>query len=421
MSTHIRSALCLSRRVIHTVVIVDTAQGILLSVHMHPLSLTSNASVATDSGPPQVDTPSARISAWFEMATDNDTRMAEYGFVAGVVNLTFSAWLIGYAPWQYFIWYWVKNVALLIVRYITWVRKKWSFFLCDFCYVVNYLTFAGFTLCLLESQWPSLFSIFSDVTRVNGPMFFRIFFTWSTGVLAMAIALFRNSLVFHSFDHMCILAVHLGPPLVAYTFRWYSLNHVYFAFCCLFLLKYHWPHCPTFRYPDKLNESYPDTFFIDCDAQECYATGTELIWYPLLAYLIVWSIPYGLLMFVFMGEDLKREGWVTMYSYYEKSLFPEGWEGRSPLPARFNEGAKPIIYMLLHAMLSLSSFFIAYVMWSSFWVHTIYLCSLLLVSYWNGATFYFQVMKKQLLKKLKQEEELLNAENVNRLPIKYSY
>ena len=307
------------------------------------------------------------------MAVDKDTLLAEYGFVFGVINLTFSSWLIGYAPWQYFIWFGVKNIVLLIARYITWVKKKWSFFLCDFCYVVNYLTFACFAVCLLEAHWPSTFSLFATFNSY-GPMLFRIFFAWSTGVLAMAVALFRNSLVFHSFDHMCILAVHIGPPLVAYTFRWYS---------------------------DKLNESYPDTFYLNCDAQKCDATATEIIWNPFLAYLIVWSIPYSLLMFVFFGEDLKKDGWVTMYSYYEKTLFPEGWEKNSPLPRRWNTNAKPMIYMLLHAIMSTATFFIAYLTWFNFWLHTFYLCVLLIVSVWNGSTFYFQVMKKQLLKKLK--------------------
>ena len=44
-----------------------------------------------------------------------------------------------------------------------------------------------------------------------GPMLFKCAWAWSNGVLAGAIAMFQNSMVFHSPKHMSILAVHIGP------------------------------------------------------------------------------------------------------------------------------------------------------------------------------------------------------------------
>jgi hypothetical protein len=145
----------------------------------------------------------------------------EVSFILGVLNLLFSTWLISYAPWNYFLWHVVKNTGLLIIRLNTFVKIKWGFFLLDFCYVINYLSFAWVIICLVKATYRDLFASLCVLNDL-GPTIFRVFFTFSTGPLAISIALFRNSLVFHSFDHMCILAVHIGPPLTLYGMRWYA-------------------------------------------------------------------------------------------------------------------------------------------------------------------------------------------------------
>ena len=76
-------------------------------------------------------------------------------------------------------------------------------------------------ICLVKATYRDLFASLCVLNDL-GPTIFRMFFTFSTGPLAISIALFRNSLVFHSFDHMCILAVHIGPPLTLYGMRWYA-------------------------------------------------------------------------------------------------------------------------------------------------------------------------------------------------------
>ena len=260
-----------------------------------------------------------------------------------------------------------------------------SLFLCDFCYITNYFTFAYFLVCILKAKYPAIFSIFlilDGPNRVWGPIIFRVLFAWSSGVLAAAVALFRNSLVFHSFDHMCILAVHIGPPLVLYGMRWYS---------------------------SELENQWPDTFHFSCGGirNDCEGTFEVIVGYSTLAYILLWSVPYSLLMFCYLGPEVTKNGWVTMYSYYEKSLFPTGWDNIFPfrlLPPTINEKMKPLLYMLLHGILSVITFLMAYLCWQYFWLHTIYLLSMLSISIYNGATYYFVVMRKQILKEIKEEE-----------------
>lgn len=306
---------------------------------------------------------------------------SKYAFCLGVCNVIFSTWLISVYPWKYFLWHSIKNFLLIYIRYITWQKKKWSLFLFDFCYIVNYSSFVYFFLCVLKGKYESFEFLNYLLPKTYGPIFFRIFFSWSTGVLALAIALFENSLVFHSFDHMCILAIHIGPPIVTYTMRWYH---------------------------NQLEQDWPNTFHIDSssnDMNDFQSNWFELIILPFLSYIVLWSIPYSVLMFVYLGDDIKKEGWVTMYSYYEKELFPPGWDKSSPLSSYWNEKMKPFLYMSLHAVLCLLTFFLAFVMWHSFWLHTMYLLILIFISIYNGATYYFVVMKKQIIKQYEEENK----------------
>jgi len=313
----------------------------------------------------------------------DDSKTSQYAFCIGVCNLVFSTWLMSVSPWNYFIWHSIKNIFLLYFRYITWNKKKWSLFLFDFCYIVNYTSFIYFLVCVIKAQLS-----FNITLSTYGPIIFRILYSWSTGVLAMAIAMFRNSLVFHSFDHMCILAIHIGPPLVTYSFRWYT---------------------------NQLESDWPNTFHINCyhnsNYDDCRGDWIQLIVIPFIAYILLWSIPYSILMFVYLDRNIKNEGWVTMYSYYESSLFPYGWDASSPLPSTMNDRLKPFLYMALHAILCLSTFILAYFMWYSFWLHTIYLLTLLFISIFNGATYYFKVMKKQIIKQYEEQKRMRKSDN----------
>lgn len=94
-----------------------------------------------------------------------------------------------------------------------------------------------------------------------------------------------------------------------------------------------------------------------------------------------------------------------MYSYYEATLFPKGWSKNSPVPDKLVEPLQMFIYMSLHATGCLMSFCIALFAWSNFWFHTIYLLVLLTISIHNGATYYFRVMRKKILKQIKEDQE----------------
>ena len=82
---------------------------------------------------------------------------------------------------------------------------KFHYFLFDFCYFTNIL--------LLIYLWlipPGLFA---------GNMFV-VLFCFANGPLLWAVALWRNSLVFHSVDKMTSMFIHISPALTVTTLRW---------------------------------------------------------------------------------------------------------------------------------------------------------------------------------------------------------
>ena len=52
---------------------------------------------------------------------------------------------------------------------------------------------------------------------------------------------------------------------------------------------------------------------------------------------------------------------------------------------------QPLVYMSLHIFLTMATFAVSKIWWSSYGAHTAFLLSCLVVSAWNGASYYFDV------------------------------
>lgn len=220
----------------------------------------------------------------------------------------------------------------------------------EFCYVVNYATFLYVALCLLKRHVPALYFL-NDILNPWGPLLFKVGFAWSFGPVAWSVAGFKNALVFHSFDHMTILAVHIGPPLVCYGFRYYS---------------------------EELEASFPDTFHLGIGESSSWKDSFEgLFVNPVMGYA-AWLGLYALFHFVLYAKALKEQGMITMVSDLP-------WLTSRP------ESQRPLLYCAAHSLLSCLTIAIAQLWWRSHVAATVFLLCLLLVATWNGATYYFEV------------------------------
>ena len=103
-------------------------------------------------------------------------------FIGGVLNIFISGYLLGAFPEWFHIWYGSQLLYYMPIRYYTYHKRGYHYFLADLCYFVN--------LLLVLSIW-----VFPNSKRL-------FISTWclAFGNNAVAIAMWRNSLVFHSLD-----------------------------------------------------------------------------------------------------------------------------------------------------------------------------------------------------------------------------
>ena len=115
-------------------------------------------------------------------ATATVSLWEKISFIAGVLNIFISGYLVGAYPEYFYIWFSVQLIYFMPIRYYRYHNKGYHYFLADLCYFVN-------LMCLLS------FWVFPQSKRLFISTFCLVF-----GNNAVAIAMWRNSLVFHSMD-----------------------------------------------------------------------------------------------------------------------------------------------------------------------------------------------------------------------------
>ena len=128
----------------------------------------------------------------------NDTKAVtareKISFITSVLNIFVSGYLIGAFP-EYFYWWFTAQLCYFMpIRFYTYHKRGYHYFLADMCYFVNFL--------LLLSVW----------VAPRSKRLFIATYCLANGNNAIAIAMWRNSLVFHSLDKVT-RSVNLLVPL----------------------------------------------------------------------------------------------------------------------------------------------------------------------------------------------------------------
>lgn len=143
----------------------------------------------------RVPTPDEQLDKYKKRMRDNVDRMGKkwndakavtlrekISFITGVLNIFISGYLIGAYPEYFHIWYTAQLVYFMPLRYYKYHQIGYHYFLADLCYFVN--------LLMLLTIW-----FFPNSKRL-----FISTYCLAMGNNAVAIAMWRNSLVFHSLD-----------------------------------------------------------------------------------------------------------------------------------------------------------------------------------------------------------------------------
>lgn len=292
------------------------------------------------------------------------TLKEKLSFVTAVLNIFISGYLIGAYPEWFHIWYTVQLAYFMPIRWYSYHKIGLHYFLADLCYFVN--------LLLVLSIW-----FYPGSKRLLISTYCLAF-----GNNAIAIIMWRNSLVFHSLDKVTSLFIHIMPC---------ATLHVLVHLIPKEMQQDRFPAIYTIKYSPP-------------DAPEHYRLIDMILW-ATLPYAF-WQLSYHFLITIRKRAQIAA-GRPTSFTWLKRS-YRGNFLGKFVLgfPEVYQE---PIFMMIqyVYALLTLSPCPIWF--WSR-WASAAFMMVVLAWASWNGATYYIDVfgrrMEKELNELRKQVERL---------------
>ena len=288
----------------------------------------------------------------------NDTKTVtlreKVSFICCVMNVLISGYLIGGYPELFHYWYTAQLLYFMPIRFYTYHKRGYHYFLADLCYFVNFL-------CLL-SIW----------AFPNSKRLFISTYCLAFGNNAVAIAMWRNSMVFHSFDKVTSLFIHIMPCVTLH--------------CLVHLLA-----------PEVQQVRFPAIYTI---ATSPPGSKTH---YSLFAMTLWSTIPYAIwqLSYHFMITVRRREkiaaGRPTSFTWLRKS-YSKAWIGKFvlSLPDYLQEPA----FMLIQYTYAVATMLPCPIWFWYRYASAGFLLTVFCLSVYNGATYYIDVFGKRFQNEL---------------------
>ncbi|KAM4064789.1 putative membrane protein [Hirsutella rhossiliensis] len=305
----------------------------------------------------------------------NDTKAVsireKISFIFGVINIFISGYLIGGFPQYFHIWYTAQLVYFMPIRFFTYHHQGYHYFLADLCYFANFL--------LSLSIW-----VFPNSKRL-----FMAAYCLSFGNNAVAIIMWRNSLVFHSLDKVTSLFIHIMPCATLH--------------CIVHLLS-----------PDQQQDRFPAIWTIKNStpgSPTAYANVVSMLAWSTIPYAF-WQVAYYLLITV-RRRDKIAAGRPTSFTWLRRS-YSKTWVGNLvlSLPKRLQESA----FMAIQYSYAVLTMLPCPIWFASRYASSAFLFTLFAWSIYNGSTYYIDVFGKRFQKELEaMKAEVLKWQNTPEL------
>ncbi len=288
----------------------------------------------------------------------NDTRVVtareKISFICGVMNIFISGFLIGGYPEYFHWWYTVQLLYLMPIRWYTYHKRGYHYFLADLCYFVNFLC-----MCTI---W-----FFPHSKRL-----FISTYCLAFGNNAIAIAMWRNSMVFHSFDKVTSLFIHIMPCVTLH--------------CLVHLIT-----------PEFQKERFHAIWAIKTSppgSKTHYSLLAMAIW-STLPY-VIWQLLYHFFITIRRREKIAA-GRPTSFTWLRKS-YSKAWLGKfvNALPDYLQEPA----FMLIQYCYALMTMLPCPIWFWYKYASAIFLSAVFCWSIYNGATYYIDVFGKRFQNEL---------------------
>ena len=289
----------------------------------------------------------------------NDTKAItlreKISFICGVMNIFISGYLIGGYPQYFHLWYTAQLVYFMPIRWFTYHRRGYHYFLADLCYFVN--------LLLSLSIW-----VFPSSKRL-----FTATYCLAFGNNAVAIIMWRNSLVFHSFDKVTSLFIHIMPCATLHCLvHLYNSEEQKARFPAIWAIKNSAPGSPT-----------------------AYANVVSMLAWSTIPYAI-WQLSYYFFITVRRREKIAA-GRPTSFTWLRRS-YSKTLIGRFvlSLPGPLQESAFMMI-QYSYAVLTM----LPCPLWFNYrHASSSFLLTVFAWSIYNGSTYYIDVFGKRFQKEL---------------------
>ena len=288
--------------------------------------------------------------------------MDKISFIVGVLVVWMFAYFLGRYPKDFFFTFFtILIIPLVLFRWIRYYKIGMHYYLIDLCY---------FSLALI------LYTIWYDP---KNEALMRVGFLTANGCLAVSIAAFRNSLVFHDMDCITSMGLHAAPMIITHHIRWYMITE---------------------------EASLPEE-------QRTFATiSTSLrleeylhlnMWNP-IAFYVIWLAFYAFVNFYLAESTIKRKKYNTLYIYFSENPF---WYKILVKNKRyFGENSGPISFLIGHFVFFFVSHVLAMVEFEYYYFNVLMMSIYIGFSLWNGANYYMEYFAKKYEAKLVQLDAL---------------
>ncbi len=289
----------------------------------------------------------------------NDTKVItlreKISFIFGVLNIFMSGYLIGGYPDIFHLWYTAQVLYFMPIRFYTYHKQGYHYFLADLCYFVNFL--------LMLSIW-----VFPGSKRL-----FTAVYCLAFGNNAVAIIMWRNSLVFHSFDKVTSLFIHIMPCATLH--------------CIVHLLD-----------PEAQQKRFPAIWTIKTSppgSPTAYANVVSMLAWSTIPYA-VWQLSYYVFITVRRREKIAA-GRPTSFTWLRRS-YSRSFIGKVVLglPNALQEPA----FMLIQYSYAVLTMLPCPLWFYSRWASAFFLMAVFTWSVYNGSTYYIDVFGKRFQKEL---------------------
>ncbi|KAL2262584.1 hypothetical protein VTK26DRAFT_849 [Humicola hyalothermophila] len=287
--------------------------------------------------------------------TKSITAREKISFICGVMNIFISGYLIGGWPEWFHVWYTIQLLYFMPIRYYSYHKVGYHYFLADLCYFVNFL--------LMLSIW-----LFPGSKRL-----FTAVYCLAYGNNAVAIIMWRNSLVFHSFDKVTSLFIHIMPCATLH--------------CIVHLLD---PALRQARFP-----AVHAVATSPAGSPTAYANVASMLAWSSLPYAF-WQLTYYVFITV-RRRDKIAAGRPTSFTWLRKS-YAKVWIGRLVLglpPALQEPAFMSIQYAYAVLTMLPCPLWFAYRRASAAFLMVVFAWSV-----YNGSTYYIDVFGKRFQKEL---------------------